>query len=370
MKFAIITHTPHGTADQTYFAYAPYVREMNLWNQFADEVTVVAPHTLDKKNDIHLDYTHKKITFVPIAAMNLLGWCAVLRSIGQAPVTCWRIFQAMRRADHIHLRCPGNIGLLGCMVQILFPHKSKTAKYAGNWDPRAPQPLSYKIQRWILGNTLLTKNMQVLVYGNWPQSSPNIKPFFTATYREADKADIAPRALDGTLRFLFVGSLSPGKRPMQAVLIVEQLAALGHKVQLELYGEGKERAKLEQYIAQRQLSNVTLKGNQTEAVVRKAYQSAHFLVLPSQSEGWPKVVAEAMFWGCLPVATPVSCVPFMLDDQNRGVLLQMKPEADVAAIDALIHSPDVYRKKVLQAIAWSRDYTLDLFEQNIKTLLR
>ena len=116
----------------------------------------------------------------------------------------------MRWADHIHLRCPGNVGLLGSLVQVFFPSKPKTAKYAGNWDPKAKQPLSYKIQKWLLSNTLLTKNMTVLVYGEWPNQTKNIKSFFTATYREADKKEIQIRKLEADIQFVFVGTLSVG----------------------------------------------------------------------------------------------------------------------------------------------------------------
>ena len=38
----------------------------------------------------------------------------------------------------------------------------------------------------ILSNTFLTKNMQVLVYGEWEGSSKNVKSFFTATYSELE----------------------------------------------------------------------------------------------------------------------------------------------------------------------------------------
>jgi hypothetical protein len=31
-----------------------------------------------------------------------------------------------------------------------------------------------------------------------------------------------------------------------------------------------------------------------------------------------KAIAEGMFWGCIPVGTAVSCVPFMLDEGKRG----------------------------------------------------
>ena len=369
MKFAIISHTPHGFSDGNFFAYAPYVREMNLWNQYADEVTVVAPLNLSRPTDIHLRYSHPNINVQSIPAMDLLSWRSVCQSLWQTPRTCLRIYKAMKKADHIHLRCPGNIGLLGCLVQILFPKKKKTAKYAGNWDPKAPQPKSYKLQRWILNNTFLTKNMKVLVYGEWPHCSENILPFFTATYRETDKIEVEARPLIDKINFLFVGSLAVGKRPLYAVKLIEKLSDSGHEVQLALYGDGEERSNLEQYIAEKKLPNVVIMGNQTEAVVRKAYQSAHFLLLPSKSEGWPKVVAEAMFWRCFPIATAVSCVPFMLDQENRGMLLQMNLEADVNAIDALLNSPEAYAKKVSDAMNWSRNYTLDLFEDRIKNLL-
>ena len=36
-------------------------------------------------------------------------------------------------------------------------------------------------------------------------------------------------------------------------------------------------------------------------------------MLPSKSEGWPKAIAEGMFWGAIPVATRVSCLEYMLD---------------------------------------------------------
>ena len=62
------------------------------------------------------------------------------------------------------------------------------------------------------------------------------------------------------------------------------------------------------------------------------------MILPSQSEGWPKAIAEGMFWGCVPIATPVSCVPFMLDYGERGVLLQMNLEQDVQQLKRLLNN--------------------------------
>ncbi|HMK06992.1 MAG TPA: hypothetical protein VK476_05635, partial [Flavobacterium sp.] len=130
MTFCIITHVPHGINDNRYFAYAPYVREMNIWLKYVDDVIVVAPLETMEQTAIHIDYD-KKIAFSSIPKMDLLSVKAIFSTLGNLPGTCLKIFKAMKSADHIHLRCPGNTGLLGCMIQIFFPRKTKTAKYAG-----------------------------------------------------------------------------------------------------------------------------------------------------------------------------------------------------------------------------------------------
>lgn len=371
MKFAIITHVPHGINDKGYFAYAPYVREMNIWGKFVDEVVIVAPLELQEETPIHINYDHQKISFRTIKSMNLLTLRSKILALLQLPVTFLTICKAMQAADHIHLRCPGNIGLLGCIAQILFPSKPKTAKYAGNWDPKAQQPLSYRIQKWLLNNTFLTKNMQVLVYGQWAGSSNNIKPFFTASYRENDKIDIQPRLPRNPLLFIFAGSLAAGKQPIYAIKLVEKMLSLGYDARLNLYGEGNEKSNLQEYCIQNRIQeSIVLMGNANQMTLRKAYQQSHFVILPSKSEGWPKVIAEAMFWGAVPLASPVSCVPDMLGNGERGILLSMDLLSDMSEITNLIQQPENYLKKAKAAMQWSARYTLDYFEQQVEELIK
>lgn len=371
MTFCLITHVPHGFQNDAYYAYSPYVREMNIWAKYVDKIIVVAPLDLQAKTAIEIDYNHKNIDFRKVAAYNFLSLKSILKAGFKLPKIVFQIYKAMQQADHIHLRCPGNMGLLGCLVQILFPRKPKTAKYAGNWDLKAKQPLSYCLQKWILSNTFLTKNMQVLVYGEWDNSTKNIKPFFTASYFESDKTAVSPRVLTEKISFVFVGTLSNGKQPLYAIQLVEQLHHKGHNVSLTVFGEGAERKSLEDYINTNSLENViSLQGNQNQETVKKAYIENHFVVLPSLSEGWPKVLAEGMFWGCLPIASRVSCVPNMLDNGQRGLLLDLQLDKDVNQIESIIKDEKRYQEQVNHAIQWSRQYTLDVFENEIKQLLQ
>lgn len=370
MTFVIITHVPHIEIQQNYFAYAPYAHEMNIWIQKSDEVIIVAPRASIKKASLDQQYIHKNIKWETVNSFDLLSVKAVLNTIIDVPKVSWQIYKAMQKANHIHLRCPGNIGLLGCLVQILFPKKNKTAKYAGNWDPKSKQPWSYSLQKWILSNTFLTRNMQVLVYGEWEDQSKNIKSFFTASYTEKEKSALLPKSLEENINFVFVGTLTKGKNPLYAIQLVAILSQKAYPVRLQLYGEGNQHKKLEAYIIDNGLGGiVSLEGNQNRETIKQAYQESHFVILASDSEGWPKAIAEGMFWGCVPLSTAVSCVPYMLDYGNRGVLLEMDLAKDVAQIELILGNQADYNDKRKKASDWSRAYTLDVFEKEVSDLL-
>lgn len=370
MKLAVITQIEHFQKSCCFYSYAPYVREMNLWFQYVDEIKIVAPLSQEEPGTIDLAYAKNEIDFVKVPAFSLTSVTEILKTLLVLPTIVKAIYSAMQAADHIHLRCPGNMGLLGAIVQIFFPKKNKTAKYAGNWDPNSKQPWSYRLQKWILGNTKLTKNMQVLVYGKWPDQSENIKPFFTASYTEADKTEIPNRKYDLPIRFLFVGSLVEGKRPLYALELIHELIIKGIPVEIHFYGDGPLRSLLEDYREENELkSSVFIHGNQNSEILKEAYQKSHFLILASKSEGWPKAIAEAMWWGVIPIATPVSCVPWMLGNESRGILLDAELDADTDKLKEILSNKNQLKKIADKASNWSRNYTLDFFETEIEKLL-
>ncbi|AMC10141.1 hypothetical protein Lupro_02255 [Lutibacter profundi] len=464
MKFAIITHAEHKLKNNHIYAYEPYVREMNLWIKYVDEVQIVAPISEEKVTSIESKYQFNKrhseqgeaissneniatsrtprndenkrhpqldwgshdlkykkqipnqvgndgIELIPIQSFDIKSLKNGIIAIFKIPKILGVIYKAMQWADHIHLRCPGNIGLLSCIVQILFPNKPKTIKYAGNWDSKSKQPLSYRLQKWILSNTFLTKNSKVLVYGEWPNQSKNIIPFFTATYSEKEIVErhstldaesydemlkqvqhdevkrhseqreailsnkkvtsSYPLRNDAKLNFLFVGALSKGKQPLLSVKVVEQLKNKNYNVQLEIYGDGAERNNIEAYIKENQLQKtIHLYGNTSKEIVKKAYQKAHFLLFISKSEGWPKVVAEAMFWACLPITSNVSCIPYMLGNGTRGTIVNPNINEIVSVVESYLANEEKYNVQVKKAMEWSRQYTLERFENEIGKLLK
>lgn len=370
MTFAVITHVIHLNEGNQFMAYAPYVREMNLWFKHIDRVEVVAPLGKLKKTDIDLAYSHKVLRFNPIPKIEFISVYKTISSLLKLPIIIFRIYRVCKIADHIHLRCPGNIGLLGCFVQMFFPSKPKTAKYAGNWDPSADQPWSYKLQRWILSNTWLTKNMRVLVYGDWEESSKNVIPFFTASFTNKEKIEWTERDYSKTIKFMFVGGLVEGKRPLVALKIVEELAK-DYSIQLDVYGDGPLKPQLLSYVNEHNLSrNINFHGEVNLERLKSAYAQSHFIILASKSEGWPKAIAEAMFFGVIPIATKISCVPYMLHQGERGLLIDSDVHQAVIHINKTLQEKDL-NEMSRKALNWSQQYTLDYFESEIhKQLLK
>jgi len=56
MKFAIIIHAVHKRCNNHIYACEPYVREMNLWIKYVDEVQIVAPVSIKEITSIEGNY--------------------------------------------------------------------------------------------------------------------------------------------------------------------------------------------------------------------------------------------------------------------------------------------------------------------------
>jgi len=371
MNFLVVTFAPSILKQNILNSYGPYVKEMDLWFEGVDHVRICSPTKYSLGNLLLTAFRRTDLEVVELPEVSLVGFRNRIRTIFYTPLIMVRLFKSFLWADHIHFRSPGNITLLGLLVQIVFPFKKKTAKYAGNWGENKGQPWSYRFQKWILSNTFLTRNMRVLVYGDWPGQTNNVLPFFTASYSENEIIPVKQRELSGVIRLVFVGALMKSKNPLVAIQVAESLWRKGFSVQMEILGDGAERSALEKYIDEKGLQRIVfVRGNVQSHEVKAVLQESHFLVFLSNSEGWPKAVAEAMFWGCVPLTKPVSCVPWMLQNGKRGILANTM-DADLLAseLQALCISPARYNAMSEEAARWSRNYTLEKFQKAIQSQL-
>jgi len=333
----------------------------------------LAPVNDGTPDSLEAFYQHPNLKFIALPAFDTTSIISALLALFKIPLILIKMAWQMHKASHIHLRCPSNMGLLATFCQMLFPRKPKTVKYANNWDPASSQPLSYKLQRMILRNTFLTRNTRVLVYGDWNDVSKNIQPFYTASYSQNLKLPVTPREFmsNSPVKLLFVGTLTPNKRPLLAIEIARLLKEAGIDVELNMLGDGSQRDELAGLIDKQQLSSfVFLRGKVHPDETIQYFKNSHFLLSLSISEGWPKVVAESMWWGCLPVTTKTSCVGQMVGNGSRGVIVSPNSREIVSRIISLIQTSGIYMHMCEDAIQWSRQYYLERFDADIANFVK
>ena len=161
-----------------------------------------------------------------------------------------------------------------------------------------------------------------------------------------------------------------GKNPLFAIRVVQELVKNGISSNLAIYGEGKLIDDLRKYVKLNEIENlVQFKGNVALEQLKNSYKQSHFLILASKSEGWPKAIAEAMFFGCIPIATPVSCVTWMLDYGKKGFIVEEDVIGTIKQLTPKLEDVKKLEKMSFEAQMWSQQYTLEKFESEIKNFL-
>ena len=145
--------------------------------------------------------------------------------------------------------------------------------------------------------------------------------------------------MEGEFVLAFVGSLTENKHPETLVEAVADLAADDRDVVALIAGRGAVEDAVSARAAERGVGDrVRLLGYQD---ARSVLWAADAFVLPSQSEGSPLVVSEAMLCGVVVVSTPVGGAIRQLMSGSTGVLFELGNHRELAQrIEELMDQPD------------------------------
>jgi len=370
-RLLIVSHVPHFQWDGRLFAYGPYAREIDVWADLFPEVVIAAPLRLEAPPGDALGLSRPNISVAPQLEMG--GDTLPDRAIQvlALPRHVWRLAGAMRQADAIHVRCPGNLGLLGCLLAPLFG-KPRVAKYAGQWSDYPGQPRTWGWQKALLRSRWWRG--LVLVYGRWPNQPPQVVPFFTSVMDDAQMKrarSALPRDWSKQpVEVLFVGRLS---RQKNVDVILRALALLkqeGLCPRFRVVGDGPMRRELEALARGLKLDQqVSFQGAVPQAKVLDFYEQARILVLASQTEGWPKAMAEAMAFGVVCIGANRGLVPQMLGE-GRGLLVE---PGDAAALAARLRQAATDAPEAAgiseRAAAWARQFSLETLKAALRRQL-
>jgi glycosyltransferase involved in cell wall biosynthesis len=175
--------------------------------------------------------------------------------------------------------------------------------------------------------------------------------------RPAPPAD-APRSL------LWVGRLDPDKG-LEFLLEAFRLLCAGapDTLSLHLVGDGSAAGGFKERVRQMGLESSV----QFHAYVpfgpqlRALYERATVFVLPSnESEGFPKVIMEAMATGLPVVATAGAGIPFLVKDGVHALLVPPRdPSALAEAVERVLSDEDLYHRLSVAGLDLARQHTLE-----------
>jgi glycosyltransferase involved in cell wall biosynthesis len=373
MKLLIISHTPHAHRCGQLVGWGSTIREITQLARVFESVTHVAPLHYDPAPPSFTPYAAPNVHLIPVrpAGGDSLG--GKIESLRAAPGYLHAITTAARDADVIHVRCPCNIGLVACLWALMDRQKPRWAKYAGNWRPGGPEPLSYKLQRFWLESGAF--GGPVTVNGRWPNQPEHVhslvNPSFSQKELEQAIASVAGKRLCRPVRLLFAGRLEETKGVLRVVEIATELIRRGLDVIVDLAGDGPDRDRVLSLVERKGLCDaIRLHGWLSREALADLYRACHFVVLPSLSEGWPKVLSEGMAHGAVPVASAVSSIGQVLAETQAGIALPtLDIEAYASAIERLVQNPDEWQRLAERGQEAAAAFTYEVYVERIMRIL-
>jgi glycosyltransferase involved in cell wall biosynthesis len=366
MRLLITSHVIHYRHQGRLYAYGPYAREIDQWADLFAEVEIASPCRDQAPPGDCLPFERANISVLPQKEAGGETLWAKLGLLASIPGMVWGLGSAMRHADAIHVRCPGNLGLIGAVLAPLFSRRI-IAKYAAQWNGGAGEPFSARLQRAILSSWWWKG--PVTVYGNWPGSPKHVIPFFTSllTAEQIERArQSAARDRRGPgLKVLYTGRLSKAKN----VDVLLRSAARVPGASVTIIGTGPERDSLGALASElRMAERVEFTGGLPFESVIDYLSAADVLVLASETEGWPKSIAEGMAFGLACIGSNVGFVPQMLE--GRGFAVTPRDEDGLtAALLRIADSPDRLADMRQGAAVWAQRYSLEGLREALRDLM-
>ncbi|MEO8209832.1 MAG: glycosyltransferase family 4 protein, partial [bacterium] len=285
-----------------------------------DEIYHVAPLHMEDAPESSLQYDTGKIKFIPLKPY---GGEKVLDKISILATSFHNlgvIKKILDKVDWVQFRAPTAMGLY-VLPYLSFRNKPKRwVKYAGNWNMDNP-PLSYKFQKWWLQNNF--QKSKVTINGYWENQSEHILNFQNPCLDNEElnfaRSIAQEKKFDEKLVFSFVGSLTKNKG---VDVILDALNKVKDKNKIKEFffvGDGSNRKKYK-VLASKIDMPITFKGFMSRKDLESIYSISHMIILPSESEGFPKVIAEAAAYGCVPIVSDVSSISQYFNDSNAFLL--------------------------------------------------
>lgn len=331
-KLLIVSDTAVSYDNGVLVGFEPVVREIEHFYHLFESITWIASlHSEEAKNRRALNGI--EITVIPCKQVGGKGLKNRLNIIREYFHLFFLTIKEIKKADVIHSRGPSHAAIV-CVFLSFFIRKDKVYwhKYAGNWVQLQP-PISYGVLRFLLNKATHTN---VTINGHWPHQLKHLLTFENPCLTEEDRMEgqqsVAHKDFSGKLDFVFIGRLEDAKGVHRILEVLSKVdnPRIG---KVHLIGDGSKREEYEEYAKNHCKQEIIFHGFLKKDEINKVLSPSHVFLLPSDSEGFPKVVAEAANYGLIPIVSDVSCIGQYVIDSETGYLI---PPKDTDALEKAV----------------------------------
>lgn len=322
-SLCIISHTEHyRLADGTIVGLGSTVTEINQLLRIFDNIIHVAMLHNVFAPPSALPYISDKISFVKLPEVGGKTFFDKMNVIFQSPKILVTVRKAIKETDYFQFRAPTGIGVYVIPYLLFFVSQKGWFKFAGNWK-QTHAPYTYRFQKWLLEH----QSRPVTINGFWTDQPNQCLSFENPCLTEYEikfgQTIKASKNLQFPIQLCFVGRLEAAKG---LDLIIETLTNLDteslQKIKIvHIVGAGSQ-IKYYQKLAKIKALPFVFYGYLSRAAVHQIYTKSHAIILPSASEGFPKVIAEAINYGCIPIVSDVSSISQYIKNNVNGFLIE------------------------------------------------
>ncbi len=367
MKLAVISHTEHYIApDGQIVGWGPTIREINHLLEIFEEIWHVAVLHGGPAPPSALPYISDKIHFVPLKPFGGSRFKDKLGILKQIPSVIRTVNRVLKQVDWWQFRAPTGIGVFLIPYLSWFVTKPGWFKYAGNWAQINP-PMGYGWQRLLLSS--FTKK-KVTINGFLPGQNPHLisfeNPCLTKEERQVGRKTLKIKSFKGPLDLCFVGRLEDAKG-IRLILENLQLTVVRDRINcMHIVGNGP-NFKDYQTIANNLALPILFYGWMNREHLTDIFSKCHLILLPtSASEGFPKVLAEAANFGCVPAVSNISSIPDYISDKN-GFVWTPAAESFADFFTRILSDKAPLQEKAYQAYEFAEDFTYEFYINKLKT---
>jgi glycosyltransferase involved in cell wall biosynthesis len=356
-RLVVVSDTALYREGNQVFGFVAVVKELEfLQDNFEEIIWIGANRPELKDNGTLIEIKVPNIKTILLPKMGGKSLLQVLKILVLYPYLFVLIFKNIYKAEVVHTRLPSHPAFIAVLISYLFPKKIWWNKFAGSWEPTT-LPFFYKVQRNLLIKAIHTK---VTINGFWSDQPNHCLSFENPCLTQEDiirgREVAEQKTFEGSYVFSFVGRLEDAKGVSRIIEALKNIPV--EKIEkVHFIGSGDDLEKYKN--ASRFLGEkVLFHGFQNSEKVHQLLAESHFLLLPSASEGFPKVIAEAACYGCIPIVSNVGSIPHYISEK-QGFVWPFKNDGSYAEVvrEAVQSSPDSLAAQSQSILALAEKFT-------------